>query len=120
LCSPVSRPARLAQKRVYTPHDSTRLSISSRDKVEWLLAASPKQVGISAIVLHELETGIAKSTQPEKRRNQLESLVKAAVLLPFGQPEASASALIRADLERAAGHLDCRHGAHQPSDPGYA
>ena len=68
---------------------------------ERLLATPPKQVGISAIVLHELETGIAKSIQPEKRRNQLESLVNAAVLLPFGQPEASASALIRADLERA-------------------
>lgn len=67
---------------------------------ERLLATPPKQVGVSAIVLHELETGIAKSTHPEKRRNQLESLVNAAVLLPFGQPDAIASALIRADLER--------------------
>lgn len=67
---------------------------------ERLLATSPKQVGVSAIVLHELETGIAKSIHPEKRRNQLESLVNAAALLPFGQPEAIASALIRADLER--------------------
>lgn len=68
---------------------------------ERLLATPPKQVGISAIVLHELQTGIAKSKQPGKRRNQLESLVNAAVLLPFGQPEAGASALIRADLEQA-------------------
>ena len=66
-----------------------------------LLATPPKQVGICAIVLHELETGIAKSAQPQKRRRQLESLVNAAVFLPFGNPEAVASALIRSDLERA-------------------
>ena len=68
---------------------------------ERLLATQPNRVGISAIVLHELETGIAKSTQPEKRRRQLESLVSSAVLFPFGKAEAAASALIRADLERA-------------------
>lgn len=68
---------------------------------ERLLATPPNQVGISAIVLHELQTGIAKSTQPEKRHHQLESLVSAAMLFPFGAPEAAASALIRADLERA-------------------
>ncbi len=68
---------------------------------ERLLATPPNQVGISAIVLHELQTGIAKSTQPVKRRRQLESLVSAAVLFPFGRPEAAASALIRANLERA-------------------
>jgi predicted nucleic acid-binding protein len=111
-----------AKARLYSARfDAAQYIFKGQGRVaERLLATPPKQVGISAIVLHELQTGIAKSTQPEKRRNQLESLVKAAVLLPFGQPEAGASALIRADLERAAGHLDCRHGAHQPGDPGYA
>lgn len=66
---------------------------------ERLLATPPRQVGLSAIVLHELETGIAKSAQPEKRRTQLESLVRVAALFPFGKAEAAASALIRAELE---------------------
>lgn len=68
---------------------------------ERLLATPPNQVGLSAIVLHELETGIAKSIQPEKRRGQLASLVSATLFFPFGKPEATASSLIRAQLERA-------------------
>ena len=68
---------------------------------ERLLATPPSQVGISAIVLHELETGIAKSTHPQKRRGQLESLLNTAVFCPFGKPEAAAAALIRSVLERA-------------------
>ncbi|BCU08096.1 hypothetical protein Atep_27730 [Allochromatium tepidum] len=35
---------------------------------ERLLATPPKQVGISAIVLHELQTGIAKSTRGSSPR----------------------------------------------------
>jgi tRNA(fMet)-specific endonuclease VapC len=66
-----------------------------------LLSIPPAKLGISAIVLHELETGIAKSTHPEKRRRQLDALVNAAVFFPFAKAEAHAAALIRRDLEEA-------------------
>ena len=36
-----------------------------------LLSHSPDQIAIPAVVVYELKTGIAKSTQPEKRRAQL-------------------------------------------------
>ena len=38
---------------------------------ERLLAHSPQGIGIPAVVVYELEVGIAKSTQPEKRQQQL-------------------------------------------------
>jgi tRNA(fMet)-specific endonuclease VapC len=66
-----------------------------------LLATPPDQIGVSAVVLYELETGIAKSASPQKRRVQLERLANTAVLVPFGKAEALASALIRASLEHA-------------------
>jgi tRNA(fMet)-specific endonuclease VapC len=65
---------------------------------ERLLSVPPAKLGISAIVL---ETGIAKSTHPEKRRRQLDALVNAAVFFPFAKAEAHAAALIRRDLEEA-------------------
>lgn len=68
---------------------------------ERLLSVPPQELGISAIVLHELETGIAKSTHPEKRRHQLDTLVNAAMFFPFGRAEARAAASIRRDLEAA-------------------
>ena len=68
---------------------------------ERLLSVPPTDLGISAIVLHELETGIAKSTHPDKRRRQLEALVNTAVFFPFAKAEARAAALIRRDLEEA-------------------
>lgn len=36
-----------------------------------LLATPPKEIGIPSIVLFELEVGIAKSSQPQKRKKQL-------------------------------------------------
>jgi tRNA(fMet)-specific endonuclease VapC len=39
-----------------------------------LLSHPPDQIAIPAVVVYELETGIAKSTQPEKRRAQLDEL----------------------------------------------
>jgi tRNA(fMet)-specific endonuclease VapC len=64
------------------------------------LATPPRQLGIWAIVPHEVETGIARSAQPEKRSSQLERLVNAAAFFRLGKPEATAAALIRSDLER--------------------
>jgi tRNA(fMet)-specific endonuclease VapC len=63
------------------------------------LETPPREIAIPAIALHELETGIAKSSSPEKRRAQLDDLMALLTVLPFGAPEARASARIRAALE---------------------
>jgi tRNA(fMet)-specific endonuclease VapC len=68
---------------------------------ERLLAVPPAEVGVPAVVLFELRTGIAKSAQPEKRSEQLAAFCRAARVLPFGEQEADAAALVRAGLEAA-------------------
>ena len=65
-----------------------------------LLAASPKDIGIPAVVRYELEYGIARSTAPRKRMKQLEELCALVDVLPFGGEEAKASAGIRVALEK--------------------
>jgi len=65
-----------------------------------LLQTPPKDVAVSAIVLYELEVGVAKSKSPKKRRNQLQSLVSVVTVIPFGPKEARSAALIRARLEK--------------------
>jgi tRNA(fMet)-specific endonuclease VapC len=65
-----------------------------------LLAMSPKDIGIPAVVIYELEYGIAKSTSPKKRMKQLEELCALVEVLNFGKEEAKASASIRAALEK--------------------
>ena len=65
-----------------------------------LLAMSPKDIGIPAVVIYELEYGIAKSTSPKKRMKQLEELCALVEVLNFGDAEAKASAMIRAALEK--------------------
>jgi len=65
-----------------------------------LLAASPKDIGIPAVVLYEIEYGIARSTSPKKRMKQLEELCALVEVLPFGNEEAKTSAIIRASLEK--------------------
>jgi len=67
---------------------------------ENLLAVSPKNIGIPAVVLYELEYGIAKSTSPRKRQNQLAELCALVEVLAFGNEEAKTSARIRAVLEK--------------------
>ena len=67
---------------------------------ENFLAISPKEIGIPAVVLYELEYGIAKSTAPKKRASQLRELCALVDVLPFGTEEAKASAAIRDMLEK--------------------
>ncbi len=64
-----------------------------------LLATSPAALSIPTVVVYELETGIAKSTDPVKRRGQLEQLLRAVTVLPFGLDDAKAAAAVRARLE---------------------
>ena len=68
---------------------------------ERMLSVPRREITLSAIVLHELETGIAKSNDPATRRKQLDTLLSATHLLPFGKAEAEAAARIRAELEPA-------------------
>lgn len=65
-----------------------------------LLAVSPKDIGLPAVVLYELEYGIARSTSPKKRMKQLEEFCALVEVLNFGNEEAKASAMLRASLEK--------------------
>jgi tRNA(fMet)-specific endonuclease VapC len=64
-----------------------------------LLLHSPKDIGIPAIVLYELEVGIGKSTLPAKRTKQLAEIVSVVNVLPFDTVEAQVAARIRVALE---------------------
>lgn len=66
---------------------------------EILLSKAPKQLFIPAIVLYELEVGIAKSSYPERRIRQLDALLGATNLLPFGHAQAKEASKIRSTLE---------------------
>ena len=65
-----------------------------------LANVSPKEIGISTIVLFELQVGIAKSTSPAKRTQQLQQLLSRVNLVPFDRDSAVAAATIRAQLEQ--------------------
>lgn len=67
---------------------------------EMLFSKPPKEIAASTITLYELEVGIAKSSNPQKRKRQLESFASYIIILPFDSKEAKASAKIRADLEK--------------------
>ena len=69
--------------------------------VERLLARKPVEVALPAIVLYELEVGVIRSKAPARRRGQLDTLLDATRVIPFGPPEARAAAQIRAELERS-------------------
>ena len=64
------------------------------------LSISPKEIAIPAIVIYELEYGIAKSSSPKKRQAQLEEIISLVNIIPFGDREALSSATIRAKLEK--------------------
>lgn len=69
--------------------------------VDRLLATSPANVAIPAVVAYEIETGIAKSTNPDRLRNQFDGLLSVVRLLPFAANEARHVARVRAYLENA-------------------
>ena len=67
----------------------------------WMSARAPSEIGIPVIVLYELETGIAKSQQPQKRRKQLDALLAVTKILPLDRAAVRQSATLRATLEKA-------------------
>ena len=66
---------------------------------ERVLATPPLEIGLSSVVLFELEAGAEKSRRPEENRRQIEELVRLATLLAFGAAEAWTAARIRIGLE---------------------
>jgi tRNA(fMet)-specific endonuclease VapC len=63
------------------------------------LQTSPRDTGVPSIALYELEVGIAKSTSPTERSEQLVAVFVSVVsVLPIGSQEAKLAARIRADL----------------------
>lgn len=68
---------------------------------ERMLATPPGELALPSVVLYELETGLAKSSAPVRRRRQLTELLEVLPVLPFGVEEARASAHLRAAVERA-------------------
>ena len=69
--------------------------------VESLRKEAPRDIGIHAVVLYELEVGIARSPRPRQRRESLDALLEVIHILPFDERAASASAELRAQLEKA-------------------
>jgi len=65
-----------------------------------LANVSPQKIGISTIVLFELQVGIAKSTSPAKRTQQLQQLLSRVNIFPFDRDAALAAATIRTQLEQ--------------------
>ncbi|SJM89867.1 Ribonuclease VapC [Crenothrix polyspora] len=66
-----------------------------------LFSVPPHEITLPSVVLYELQVGIAKSTSPEKRRNQLNELLTVVRVLPFTEHETAITAQLRATLEKA-------------------
>ncbi|ADC72036.1 PilT protein domain protein [Thioalkalivibrio sp. K90mix] len=67
---------------------------------ENLLATAPADIQVPAVVVYELQTGIAKSSEPDKRQQQLAELLDVVTVLPFDRTTAEHAARIRAHLEQ--------------------
>ena len=65
-----------------------------------LLKTPPAEVAVPSVVVYEIETGIRKSAQPEKRTQQLSALLDAARVLSFDRACASEAARVRSVLEQ--------------------
>ena len=66
---------------------------------EQLLNVSPSEIRIPTVVLFELYVGIAKSSSPEKRSQQLSNLLTQVAVLPLDSKAAKCAAQLRACLE---------------------
>ncbi len=54
---------------------------------ERMLASAPGEIVLPSITVYEIETGIAKSKQPEMLRKDLDDLLSMVNVLPFGMPK---------------------------------
>ena len=64
-----------------------------------LLQTAPRDVAIPAVVLYELEVGLAKSNDTKRRREQLDDFIALITVFPLDMNAARAAANIRANLE---------------------
>jgi len=64
-----------------------------------ILATPPVELAVPAIVIYELEVGIARSSSPQKRLGQLREVLQYMRILPFEASAAREAARIRVQLE---------------------
>ena len=67
---------------------------------ENLQRTAPHELAIPAVVLYELEAGVARLDNPKRRREALNLLARAVRILAFDEAAAKAAAAIRTELER--------------------
>ena len=65
-----------------------------------LLEEPPKNIGLPAIVVFELQVGISKSASSKKKQAQLKNFTSMVNILPFGVDEARDAAIVRVALEK--------------------
>ena len=68
--------------------------------IEKLTQFPPQELGISVIVVSELQYGVAKSSQPERNRQLLAAFLRPFQIVPYDEAAAEAYGTIRAELEK--------------------
>jgi tRNA(fMet)-specific endonuclease VapC len=66
-----------------------------------LLATPPSKIAIPAIVVYEVEMGLAGAAEPTQRQRQIAALFGAVTILPFDEAAAKQAAQIGFTLSRA-------------------
>lgn len=64
-----------------------------------LLATPKSELALPAVVVYEIEVGLASSPLGSKRQGQFAELCANLQILPFGADEARAAAQVRSELE---------------------
>lgn len=72
-----------------------------------LLACQPNEIVLSSVVYYELQVGILKSTNPQKRIAQLAHIKTQVSWVDFNEKSAQATAQIRVALERIGKPIGC-------------
>lgn len=68
--------------------------------IEKLVQFPPQELGISAIVVSELRYGVAKSSQPARNEQLLNTFLLPFEIVPYDEAAAEAYGTIRAALEK--------------------
>lgn len=64
-----------------------------------LFTHEPAEIAIPAIVQYEIETGIAKSQNPDRQHKQFHELLSVITVIPFDSQTAKTAGELRAMLE---------------------
>jgi tRNA(fMet)-specific endonuclease VapC len=68
---------------------------------ERLLAQAPSEICVPAVVVYEIEVGVAGSQHSARRRSQWEEFLSVITVLPFGDREARHAGDIEGRLRKA-------------------